>query len=34
MPIYRKNGNRNQDNKDLLWDIYIIVILLSEKDII
>ena len=34
MSIYRKNVNRNQDNKDLQLDACIIAILLLKKDTI
>lgn len=34
MFIYRKTVNKNQDNKDLQLDIYIIAIFLPKKYII
>lgn len=34
MFIYRKNSDRNQDNKDLLVRVYIIISLLLNKNII
>lgn len=32
MSIYKKNINKNQDSKNLVLDIYIIIILLLVKD--